>query len=154
MFFCGNLSYCQKQKNIPITEKGSRLADRAKVEVSHLNKLKIKQTNKDLRKAWKHLNDGKKHAAEARQKWLESVARIKSATSDKDDSANQLNIMLRNMEIKQMHRKLTLLTKGPRSGLDFIQIPTKEWYYSPSVHELYHYSMGFFECHRADGASK
>ena len=139
-----------KTRNIPITKKGEKLAARANVETTYLGKLSANQTNNELRKAWKNLNEGKKHAAEARQKWLESVARIKAASSDKDGAADQLNIMLRNMEVKRMHRKLTLLTKGPRSGLDFIQIPTKCWYYSPSMHELYHYTMGVFECHRAD----
>ena len=47
-----------------------------------------------------------------------------------------------------MHRKLTLLTKGPRSGLDYIQVPTKTWYYSPKTHELFRYTLGVFECYR------
>ena len=47
-----------------------------------------------------------------------------------------------------MHRKLTLITKGPRCGLDYIQIPTKTWYYSPKTHELFRYTMGVFECYR------
>jgi len=49
-----------------------------------------------------------------------------------------------------MHQKLSRIAKGAHQGLDFIEIPTGEWYYSRTSNELYHYTQGVFESHPAD----
>ena len=90
----------------------------------------------------------KKNSGEARQKWMESIARIKLASTKKEEVEKELNVFLNNIRIKQMHNKLTFITKGPRSGLDYIQVPTKVWYYSPKTHELFRHTLGVFECYR------
>ena len=52
------------------------------------------------------------------------MARVKWASPDARDPEKELNILMNNIRTKQTHRKLTLLTKGPRSELDYIQVPT------------------------------
>ena len=86
------------------------------------------QANEKLKEARRRMNESKNEAAEARQKWMESVARTKIASLDSRDEEKQFNLLLNNMNTKQAHRKLTLLTKGPRMGLNYIQVPTKVWY--------------------------
>ena len=58
--------------------------------------------------------------------------------------------MIMNLHEKQMHRKLSYITKGTHSGLDCIKAPTAEWYYSPKSDELYPYLSGVFESHAAN----
>lgn len=65
-------------------------------------------------------------------KWIESMARVKAAAGK-----------------KRMHQKLTRITKGNHGGLDYIEVPSSEWYYSPGTNELYHYDKGVFEAHPA-----
>ena len=94
------------------------------------------------------MNEVKKNSGEARQKWMESVARTKIASAQNGDEEKALITLVNNARVKQMHNKLTLITKGPRSGLDYIQVPTKVWYYFPKTHELFRHTLGVFECYR------
>ena len=51
---------------------------------------------------------------------MEGVAGVKFASAERGDPEKELNILMNNKCMKQMHRKLTLLTRGPRNGLDYI----------------------------------
>jgi hypothetical protein len=44
-----------------------------------------------------------------------------------------------------MNSTLNLIVKGQHSGLDHIEVPTHNWYFSPTENELYHYTHGVFE---------
>ncbi|KAL7534080.1 hypothetical protein ACHAWF_011768 [Thalassiosira exigua] len=46
-----------------------------------------------------------------------------------------------------MHRSLTHWIKGAHVSLDYIKVPTGEWYYLTSTDELYHYDKVPLFCH-------
>ncbi len=60
-----------------------------------------------------------------------------------------MKAMIRTTRAASTNRKLTILTKGPRIGLDRIDIPSHEWMYSEEMDEVYHYDQGVFETHAA-----
>ena len=53
-----------------------------------------------------------------------------------------------------MNAKLNRITNGERSGLDFIEIPKREWFKSEKNNELYRYKNGVFEAYPSDGEGK
>ena len=46
-----------------------------------------------------------------------------------------------------VNRKLTNATKGVRTGLNRIEVPIFEWYYSEETREIYRYDSGVFEAY-------
>ena len=55
--------------------------------------------------------------------------------------------MIRTACDRASNRKLTNISKGLRSGLDRIQVPVHDWFYSSKAHELYHFTEGVFEAY-------
>jgi hypothetical protein len=45
------------------------------------------------------------------------------------------------------NRKLNSVVKGWHGVLDRIQVPSRDWYYSPSLQELLHFTDGVFEAY-------
>ena len=115
--------------------------------------LNPRTVNDELRGAWKNLKENQKESVELRSRWLESIARVKAAAEGSDDPAKTLKILIRSLHKKRMHQKLTRITKGAHQSLDYIEVPTSNWYYAPSSNELYHYDKGVWEAHPAKGSS-
>ena len=109
----------------------------------------IREAMSAVQQAWVNLKEHQKHATELRSKWLKSVARQKAAIYGDTNAQKTLQNMLRQLHDSQMHRKLTYITKGAHSGLNYIDKPTSDWYYSDSEHELHHYESGVFQAHAA-----
>jgi hypothetical protein len=57
--------------------------------------------------------------------------------------------MLRDEKDREVNRKLTCITKGSHQSLDWIEVPTGEWYYSHQKKEIYRYDKGVFESYAA-----
>ena len=89
----------------------------------------IREAMSAVQQAWANLKEHQKHATELRTKWLEGVARQKAAIDGDTDAQKTLQNMIRRLHDSQMHRKLTYITKGAHSGLDYIKKPTSDWYY-------------------------
>ena len=139
--------YHSKTNQLGILPRTESLASLANENLTQAQHHTINDTKKQLQKAKLHLRDCQRNATELRKQWLESVARWK-ATNDGDTTAAQtLKIMIQKLQNKQMHLKLSRISKGPRGALDYIEIPTHDWYYSPKTNELYHYDNGVFETH-------
>ena len=49
----------------------------------------------------------------------------------------------------ELNRKLNITIKGPRIGLNMIEIPKLEWYYSETTKYLLRYNDGVFEAYTA-----
>ena len=47
----------------------------------------------------------------------------------------------------ELNRKITCAIKGSKAGLDRIEVPTHEWFYSHSTKDIFHYISGVFEAH-------
>ena len=61
--------------------------------------------------------------------------------------------MLRDTKQRAIEKKLTVLTKGSRRSLDWIEIPIGQWFYSHTNKEIYKYDRGVFECYAAQSPS-
>jgi hypothetical protein len=62
--------------------------------------------------------------------------------------------MMREEKEREVNRKLTAITKGPRQSLNWIEVPTGEWYYSHTNKEIYKYNKGVFEAYLAWSPSR
>ena len=52
-----------------------------------------------------------------------------------------------------MHNKLNRITKGDRSVLDYIEIPTDKWFNSSQNEELFWYNSGVFKAYLINGTN-
>ena len=57
------------------------------------------------------------------------MAMENSIAEGNPDDQKIFKTMLRKMHTKSMHNKLNSITKGDRSGLDYIEVPKGEWFY-------------------------
>ncbi|KAL7523469.1 hypothetical protein ACHAWF_003332, partial [Thalassiosira exigua] len=142
--------------DIPITERAQSLADRHDIELGyHVKKGDtIRKLQRYVTESWTHLKACRAKDRDLRGKWLGSLARYKASEEDDKEASKILKEMVRNLHDRQMHQKLTHMVKGAHVGLDYIEVPTAEWYYSPSNDELYHYDNGVFEAHAPDRATR
>ena len=60
-----------------------------------------------------------------------------------------MNAMARKATEMELNRKLNIAIKGPRTGLNMIEIPKLEWYYSETTKYLLRYNDGVFEAYTA-----
>jgi len=104
-----------------------------------------------LRAQRRELWECQKKGEDLRQEWLAMVAQDRARALDDPDWERKLNQMRRTARDNAINRKLGALTKGRRGVLDRIQIPTHDWFFSPSKQELYHYDRGVFEAYPSTG---
>ena len=57
--------------------------------------------------------------------------------------------MARKTTKMELNRKLNIAIKSPRTGLNIIEIPKHEWYYSETTKDLLRYNNGVFEAFTA-----
>ena len=86
--------------------------------------------NHRIQDVWTKLKETQKVATQFRAQWLESVARHKAVAEGQEDSSKVLSQMVTKPHTQQMHQKLSGIMKGAHGGLDYIEVPTAEWYYS------------------------
>lgn len=55
--------------------------------------------------------------------------------------------MLRQIRESATNRKINSVVKGRRGVLDRIQVPTSDWFYSPSSQVVLHFDDGIFEAY-------
>lgn len=137
-----------KTSNLPITPKIKQASQRLETIPENDLALPVARIHANVSLKRKELRIAQSNSKQLRMQWLKGVARTKQAEDDLQ-AAKEINNMIRQMHTAALHQKLTRITKGSREGLDYIEIPTSEWYYSPSLNEIYHYDQGLFECHVA-----
>jgi hypothetical protein len=110
--------------------------------------LKFSQIHAKISEARKEQRLAQRQSKELRLQWLEGAARMKAADDD-EKAQKEILRMIKHMHLVSMHQKLTRIIKGSRTGLDYVEVPTGEWYLAKDINELYHYDDGLFECHVA-----
>ncbi len=110
--------------------------------------MKVGEIRRKVREARKELWEIQKVGADKRIEWLEVQAQA-SAEKGGGDWEAKMNAMIKTVRAASTNRKLSVLTKGLRSGLDRIDVPVHEWMYSEEMDEVYHYDQGVFETHAA-----
>ena len=108
----------------------------------------------EVQDACNQLHNCQWSTSKLRAQWLESNTRYTASIEGDVNISKTLTTIIRNLHKKQMHCKLSYITKGAHSGLDYTEVPTWEWYYSPKSDGLYHYSNGVFESHGANPESQ
>ncbi|KAL7546462.1 hypothetical protein ACHAWF_009794, partial [Thalassiosira exigua] len=137
---------------IPITERARSIAEKQGVDLEFHERsgTSIKTLQRCVQDSWEHLKECQREAQNLRSVWMSSLARYKASEDDDEEAARILRTIARNLRDRKMHQTLTHWIKGAHAGLEFIEIPTAEWYYSESMDELYHYDKGVFEAHAPD----
>ena len=109
----------------PNNNEGAQLGSRSKHnEQSTIEFMSETDVHEEVQEAWNKLRECQWSATELRVKWLESFARYKATVEGDTDAAKTIETMIKNLHEKQMHHKLSYITKGARSGLDYTKVPT------------------------------
>jgi hypothetical protein len=89
-------------------------------------------------------------ASQHRQAWLErNTQNVIARAADEPDWQKHMQRMLKDERDREVNRKLTGIVKGRFQSLDWIEVPTGEWYYSHVKKEIYRYDKGVFESYAA-----
>ena len=86
-----------------------------------------------------------------RELWLEEMAMKNAIENGNQDAQRVLKTMLKKMSTKAMHEKLNRINHGDRGGLDYIEVPKREWFKSAETGELYRYNNGVFKAYPKNG---
>ena len=65
------------------------------------------------------------------------------------DSEKRMNTISKRAKEREVNRKMTNAIKGYCQGLDRIEVPIFEWYYSDRTKEIYRYVQGVFKAYAA-----
>ena len=83
-----------------------------------------------MRKAVTTLREIQMDARRMRELWLEEIAMKNAITNGDMDAQKVLKTMIKKIHTQSMNSKLNKVTHGERVGLDYIEIPKGEWFYS------------------------
>ena len=109
-----------------------------------ISQLTMHQIRIKMRRAVTTLRETQRDARRIRELWLEEIA-MKNAMANGDMDAQKVpKTMPRKINTQSMNSKLNKVTHGEQVGLDYIEIPKVEWFYSQQTTELYRYNEGVF----------
>ena len=92
--------------------------------------LTMRQIQIEMRKSVTALRETQVDARQMRELWLKETA-MKNTMANGDVHAQKvLKRMLRKIHTQSMNSKLSKVTHGEQVGLDYIEIPKGEWFYS------------------------
>ncbi|KAL3762213.1 hypothetical protein ACHAWU_004751 [Discostella pseudostelligera] len=141
-----------KIRRAPATPALSRLCTSLNLDA---NETLLTHSARDLRREVRarrqELWECQKKGEDLRQSWLATIAQDRTRALGDPDWERKLQQMKRKARDNAVNRKLAALTKGRQGALDRIQIPTHDWFYSPTKQELYHYDKGVFEAYPLPG---
>ena len=141
-------AYSCKCRRTPLNDKVKRLATATQTDILYIQQCTSTQMQREIQIARTHLRHIQKSDTEERARWLEDKAREKAIIDDADTQAT-LTRMIRNAHMSSLQRKLTLIAKGQRTSLEYIEVPLHDWFISLHMNEIYHYDRGVFECYVA-----
>jgi hypothetical protein len=129
--------------------KSRKLAEKLGIEIDLAAALTRSELRDEIRNARENLREVQFRASEARQQWLEQNAINIAKAAGAPDWKKHMEKMIQDEKDREVNRKLTCITKGSHQSLDWIEVPTGEWYYSHKKKELYRYDKGVFESYAA-----
>lgn len=131
---------------------GSKQVDRAAtldIDLDEVGKLTKRETRVKICEAKAKLWAVQKNATDERIEWLETNAQDIAKAAGEVDWEKKMKSMAAMAKMRAVNRKMTTAIKGPRRGLDHIEIPKYEWFYSNVTKEIYRYTKGVFEAYAA-----
>ena len=132
-----------------LDEKICRHGRLAGINTECLAVITKRQLRKRIRAARAELWDVQKNATAKRIEWLESNAQDIARAANEVDWKKKMTEMARLAKERGINRKMTNAIKGYHQGLDRIEVPKYNWFYSHEAKEIYHYDNGVFEAHAA-----
>ncbi len=129
------------------TERVRKLAEKLLIPSNEYTNLDHKQARMKMSDARKCKRAVNKNDGEERAKWLEGIAQ--AAALDKPDRDWQaiLKQMIRAARQRSIQQKLSFVFRPTYSKLDYVEVPSDEWYYSARTNEIYHFDNGLFRAH-------
>ncbi|KAL7502579.1 hypothetical protein ACHAXN_000520, partial [Cyclotella atomus] len=124
-----------------------KIAEKLQVNIEDAMSMSKNAALKQVDKMVQELRAVQREASQRRQEWLERNAQNIAKAANIDDWRKHMDKMLRMEREREVNRKLSAITKGPRQSLDWIEVPTGVWYYSHSKKEIYRYHQGVFEAY-------
>ena len=100
-----------KRHYLLIVDTIMSIGNKLGIDISAIDDLSETQMNNMIRKAWEDSKVTQKESVQVRAKWLESVTRHKAANDEDGDKVKELNLIIQKLHDKQMHRKLSAITK-------------------------------------------
>ena len=146
--FWKSMYFSKRNKRRPPRE-AYRLADILGLSVHQECKLTRDQMRKTVADSVMALREAQYKASELRQEWIERNSQDIAKAAGEPDWRRHMEKMLRDEREREINRKLTAITKGIHQSLDWIEIPTGQWYYSHEKKEIYKYDSGVFESYAA-----
>jgi hypothetical protein len=125
----------------------TKMAEELGIEMVFARLLSRSQLRKKVRAAVEELREVQYAASEHRQQWLERNSQDVARAAGEPDWKLHMEKMLAQERTREVNRKLTAIVKGAHEGLNMIEVPMGEWFYSHSNREIYRYDQGVFECY-------
>ena len=122
--------YSSKRNKRRPPREAYRLADILNLSVGKEHKLTRFQMRKKVAESVIALREAQYKASELRQEWIERNAQDIAKAAGEPDWKSHMEKMMREERERETNRKLTAITKGIHQSLDWIEIPTGQWYYS------------------------
>jgi hypothetical protein len=138
-----------KQLGRELSKKSKKTAERLDIDIEEVQELSKEGARKAVRIAREQLQEVQYQASQHRQAWLERNAQNVARAVDEPDWQKHMQRMLKDERDREVNRKLTGIVKGQFQSLDWIEVPTGEWYYSHVKKEVYRYDKGVFESYAA-----
>jgi hypothetical protein len=124
-----------------------KMAEELGIDLLLVRLLSRPQLRKKVRESVERLRKVQYEASEHRQQWLERNSQDIARAAGEPDWKLHMEKMLSQEKTREVNRKLTALVKGAHQGLNLIEVPVGEWFYSRSNREIYRYDHGVFECY-------
>ncbi|NCG03282.1 MAG: hypothetical protein GWP22_07470, partial [Actinomycetales bacterium] len=136
-----------KRRRAPPSASMVQRASADGIDLDYAMSRSYKEIRQEVAVRRRELWECQKDAESERDEWLQERAKDRAKALEDPNWEAKMRIMIRTARERASNRKLTAITKGLRRGLDGIQVPTHDWFYSPSTNEIFHYSDGVFEAY-------
>ena len=104
------------------------MAEELLLDMEYVEELNTPQTRRRTREAVEELREVQERADEERVQWTEENYQDIARARGELDWKSNMEKMLRDTKQRAIEKKLTVLTKGSRRSLDWIEIPIGQWF--------------------------
>lgn len=139
-----------KRRRAPPTPAILKRADKLNIDVASKYNLPPRILAKEVRRQHQALWEAQKTCEGSREAWLQELANDRSRATGEENWETKMNVTKRTAQGRATNRRLTAVTKGIQRSLDRIEIPTHDWFLSPSQSEIYECEDGNFKAYPAD----
>ena len=108
-----------KCRKVRLGDKQIKQAATLDIDLTEVGPMTRRQVRKQVYATRRKLWAAQKNAVKLRVEWLERNAQDIARAAGEVDWEKKMKTMARMAKVREVHRRLTIATKGPHSGLDF-----------------------------------